>query len=387
MRSADKKSSIHEKLIEVNLYKTAIPMIILVAILMCIVSVFLVTEMYKRSNDIMYSIKASLDQNLDQYEKKLDEIYDVVISNGQEDSMNIMLDAYVRNNAEIMSLVILDDHGLAIGGAPESIVNIGHDHSGHDYYKLLESEGSIFWSDVFMVHGANIPMVSISKKYHNVIVVLQINLEELTTFLNIFDISTNSYIAITDKTGTYLAHSDYGFVVTRTYDRERKNLIEKAPRNVNYNGHRMLAFHEQMSQNEWSIIYYQSLWDMMMPLLSIIGLGALIIVIISIHVLRMVFKLDNKLSGEVGELVYWSNKVSRGQYDIDFTESSIFEINNLYDAFNIMTQSVLTREGLLEEQRKEIIEINKGLEIEVKNRTIDLEKSLEDLRKTQMQLI
>lgn len=387
MKNQPKRNTIREKLINVNLYQSTIPMIVLAIVLMLIITVFSITQIVKRSNDIMFSIETASERDLNQYDNKLDEIYEVIIENASGKSIDAMLDAYVNANKEIMSLLVLDERGVAIAGAPENIINMGHDYSGHGYFKALNETGDVYWSEIFIVHGSNIPMISISKHYDHMTVVLQVDLEALTDFLKTFDISPNSYIAITDQSGTYLAHSDYNFVITRAYDDNRIKLLENEPQYVAYNDKHMLAFHKQLSENNWSIIFYQSILDMMTPLLTIIFVGILAIVVIGTRVIKFVLKLNNQLSKEVNELVSWSDKVAKGQYDVALKESSIKEFNDLYDAFATMTQSLLSREELLEKHRKKIVEINKGLELEVKSRTADLEASLDHLKQTQNELI
>lgn len=380
MMNQNKRNTIREKLISVNLYQSTVPMIVLAVILMFIITIFSITQIFKRSNDIMFSIEAASERDLNQYDNKLDEIYEVIIKNADTNSIDHMLAAYVNSNKEILSLLILDEKGVSIAGAPETIINKGHDYSGHGYFQALKKTGDVYWSEIFIVHGSNIPMVSISKRYERTTVVLQVDLEALTDFLKTFDISSNSYIAITDQFGTYLAHSDYRFVTTRAYDDNRLKLLNHDPQYVQYNDKHMLAFHKQLSENKWSIIFYQSILDMMAPLLIIILISILAIIMISTRVIKSVLTLNNQLSTEVNELVSWSDNVAKGQYDVELKESSIIEFNNLYDAFGIMTHSI-------EAQRKEIIEINRGLEREVKSRTADLEESLDHLKQTQNELI
>jgi signal transduction histidine kinase len=387
MHKVNGKKSIRDKLIAVNLYQATIPMIILALFLMLTIAFFAFLQMIQRSNDIMHSIEVASNRYLNQYNSKLDEVYSVISHYENPNQIDDLLDVYVQNSDEIMSLLILDSRGISIHGAPKTVVNLNYDYSGHKYFKILKESGDLFWSDVFIVRESNIPMVSISKRIDDITLVLQVNLEVLTSFLNTFDISEHSYIAITDQSGTYLAHSDYNFVTIRGYDPNRKNLLVKGSDYLKYEDRCMLAFHEHLEKNNWSILYYQSVWDTVSPLLYIILIGLMVILFIGTGVLKSVIKLNNELSNEVQELVSWSKTVATGAYDIQIKKSSITEFNNLYDAFDIMTKNVLSREKELEYRRYEIIQVNKGLELEVKNRTLELEKSLENLQKTQAQLI
>lgn len=387
MHTNTMKTSIKKKLIAVNLYQATIPMIVLAIFLMLTIAFFAFLQMIQRSHDIMRSIDVEADRYLSQYDRKLDEIYSVVMLNTDYIQMDKTLDAYVNNNDEIMSLILLDKNGISVSGAPKHIININHDYSGHKYFKNLNDLGDTYWSDVFIVRESNMPMVSISKKFDDITIVLQVNLEVLTRFLNTFEITDHSYIAIADYSGTYLAHTNYSFVTTRGHDPNIIDLPNNTSKYVTYNDQYMLAFHNYLDKNNWSILYYQSVWDTLAPLLFILIIGIVAIVLIGTRALNSVIKLNNELSSEVKELVTWSERVATGEYSIQLKKSSIAEFNNLYNAFDIMTKSILSREEELEERKREIIKINQGLELEVKNRTLELENSLEQLQKTQAQLV
>lgn len=372
----------------VNLYQVAIPMILLAVVLMIVITVISNIQMSQRSSDIMSSIEASTSRYLNRYVSSLDEIYYALFEREENlEGLDKSLKGYIASNEEIKTIWILDMDGKTIAGTPMEMTKLGYDQSGHDFYKSLDQEGRVYWSDVFITHETNRPIVSVSKRFKNAIVVLQVDLEELTDFLGVFDITDNSYIAVTDQSGAYLAHSDYTFVKTRAYDPNRLDLLANKELTLTYNGKMMTAYHRSLQDINWSIIFYQSLWDLIMPIVIVVGLGMVLIVYISTRAIQALIKLNRDLSGDVNELVTWSYEIAKGNYNVKLNDSPIEEFHKLSNAFGLMTKAVLNREEELNKKRREISEINSSLEIEVKNRTKDLETSIADLKRTQNQLI
>jgi len=386
--NGQQKINIRKKLIEVNLYRTVIPMMLMSVLLMVFIASFVGVQINYRSKDIINSIESSTSRYLNHYASSLDEVYFSLYKREEfSETLQDSIRAYIKSNAEITNIWILDSNGRVVAGAPTDNEKIGYDQSGRDYFKALKNVGDTYWSDVFVSYESNLPIVTVAKRFEDAFVVIRVDMESLTDFISVFDITENSYIVVTDKSGAYLAHSDYSFVNTRAYDPNRMKLLANGKLQTTYNGNYMWAYHKILSDTNWSVILYQSVWDLVIPVLMVIGLGVLFILVISMTVVKSILGLTQEISSEVENLVSWTNEVALGHYDIEINSGTTEEFETLKDAFKSMIKGVLTREELLEEQREEIIEINEGLEAEVKKRTEDLEKSLVYLQNTQEQLV
>lgn len=388
VRKSTEQMSLRDKLIAVNLYKATIPMIVMAFIMMSILTVFASIQRSNHSLDVINSIEVSTLRYLSRYDSSLDEVYYALYQPDKaKEEVTSALIGYVNSNKEISTVWLLDPNGKIIFGAPNHQTELGFDYSGQDYYKALERVGDIYWSDVYITHGANKPVVTVSKKFQDAIVVLRIDLESLSKFLKVFDISKNSFIAVTDTSSAYMAHTNYNFVNTRAYDPNRNALLLNERLYTEYDNKKVIAYHRILKNNKWSIIYYQSVIDLVLPIILIMGGGVIMIGLIGLMTLKAVMGLNNELSGEVKALVTWTNQVARGKYETQIKQGTTKEFDTLSGAFSVMIRGVLYREEALEAQRQEIIEINDSLEIEVQKRTEELERSLTYLKKTQVQLI
>lgn len=380
--------SIKDRMISVNIYKAWVPTILLALVLMLVSVSFSGYQIFIRSQDVIHSIESSIATYLERYISSLDEVYYAIYKqNPSKVRMQKALDAYNESNRDLIKIWVIDEMGRSEIGTPYASTDSGYDHSGHEYFYGLEDEGQIIWSDVFIVIGSNEPVVTVSKKFEDAVVVLRINLKDLTDYLSVFDISENSSIAVTDSRGAYLAHTDGSFVATRAYDPNRINLMSVRRDYVDYNNKFMYAYHTLLGDTQWSIIYYQSLSDFMMPIVFIIISGLIILVVIGYRAVSAVMKLNNDILFELNGLVDWTKRVSLGAYDRSPRKHSFDEFEQLSSSFHKMINDILNRELELRSKKQEIVEINESLELEVQKRTHDLEMSLEELKKTQRQLV
>lgn len=386
--TTNKTESIKDRMISVNIYKAWVPTILLALVLMFLSVSFSGYQIFVRSQDVIHSIESSIAIYLERYMSGLDEVYYAIYKqNPSKEDLQKSLDAYNESNKDIIKIWVIDESGQSQIGTPYASTDRGYDHSGHEYFYGLKEDGQLIWSDVFIVIGSNDPVVTVSKKYEDAVVVLRINLIDLTDYLGVFDISEKSSIAVTDSRGAYLAHTDSTFVATRAYDPNRINLMTVERDYVDYNNKFMYAYHKLLGDTQWSIIYYQSLSDFMLPIIFIIVGGILILTLIGYRAISAVMKLNKDILLELNGLVDWTKRVSLGEYDRSGRRHSFDEFEQLSSSFHKMINDILNREMELRSTKQEIVKINEGLELEVKRRTEDLETSLEELKKTQNQLV
>ncbi len=380
--------SIYKRLMQVNILRATLPLIMLALMIMLVSTVYVLSLMYHRTEDVISSIESSTSIFLRSYLNSLDEIYLSQYKIDHTSSrLGMGLEAFNQSNSEIESIWILDLDGRAIAGTNLNVSEIGRDYSGHDYYINLKNVGDVFWSDVFISQGENRPIVTVAKKYEETIVVLRISLSKLTDMLHIFNISDHSYIAVIDSSGAYIAHSDSEFVTTRAYDPNHLRLIEQERKLTTYEGNSMLAFYRVINDTHWGIIYYQSIQDVLAPAAIMLALGIGFIAGISFMSLSAVFRLNSEIANELEELIGWTKHVARGDYTRVISKRSFDEFNNLSDSYNVMMSEIVKREEELEVSRKELEQVNQNLEKLVELRTKALEKSLDELKSTQAKLI
>jgi signal transduction histidine kinase len=115
-----------------------------------------------------------------------------------------------------------------------------------------------------------------------------------------------------------------------------------------------------------------------------------IITLLSIGFLLMIsliFYLGYRIIKRLSVLISSSQKIGEGHYHVRAPSKGRDEIAQLATNFNQMAQAIEDHIADIETGRKRVEELNVSLEDRVKERTIELATTLEDLKKTQDELI
>ncbi len=122
--------------------------------------------------------------------------------------------------------------------------------------------------------------------------------------------------------------------------------------------------------------------------------GAILMGLGLISGIFLMFYLSHLLSRRIGTLINASSAISEGDYSQVAPEQGEDEIAQLARHFNMMSESIRHRITALEEGRKEIAQLNEGLEQRVAERTRELSEvndtlanTIEDLKQTQQSLV
>jgi C4-dicarboxylate-specific signal transduction histidine kinase len=348
------------------------------------------------NEDILSSINREVDTFLELTSRTLDEI-NLSLSEMSTYDM-AQKQEYLENvrkiNKEIVNIYILDDDGRLVINSPYEAEFINSDYSLRNFFTLLNNVDDTYWSDVFTSYSSRFPLVTVSKKFNNHVIVLTLNLESLNELLQDFKSSPNSIIAITDSFGTYIAHTDANKIYTRSHDPHVSDYLTKNNKYFEYEGNRVKGLFKAVNNTNWKIILYQSnadFYSVIIRMLASIIISTVIILAISLYINASTVK---KVIQDFNYILLGANKVSNGDYEYIETNFLLKELNEFKEHFNTMTNAVKLRESQLEESKKEISNANHNLEKLVEMRTKELhqknkelETNLSNLRLAQNRLI
>lgn len=348
------------------------------------------------NEDILSSINREVDTFLELTSRTLDEI-NLSLSEIDTDDIT-QKQEYLENvrsiNKEIVNIYILDESGRLTINSPYESEFINSDYSLRNFFTLLNNVEDTYWSDVFTSYSSRFPLVTVSKKFENHVIVLTLNLESLNDLLQDFKSSPNSIIAITDSFGTYIAHTDANKIYTRSHDPHVSDYLTKNNKYFEYEGNRVKGLFKAVKNTNWKIILYQSnadFYNVIVRILASILISTSIILGVSLYINANTVK---KVIQDFNYILLGANKVSTGDYEYIKTNFLLKELNEFKEHFNTMTDAVKLRENQLEESKKEISNTNHNLEKLVEMRTKELhlknkelELNLSNLRLAQNRLI
>ena len=115
-------------------------------------------------------------------------------------------------------------------------------------------------------------------------------------------------------------------------------------------------------------------------IISLLSVGFLLMITLIFY---LVFRIIKRLSG----LISSSQQIGEGHYEVRAPSRGNDEIAKLATHFNQMAQAIEDHIKNIETSRQRVEELNVSLEDRVKERTVELATTLEDLKKTQNELI
>lgn len=299
-----------------------------------------------------------------------------------EENIQVLVDAILKNNTRLSTILIINDEGIVEFSSPMDDSIISTDQSSYPYFVNIQEDEKIYWSNAFFSYETKYPLVGISMKVNDQVIVGILNMQEIAELIQDIDIGERNIITITDDQGTYIAHTNMDKVFLREVD-SNYNAYRSSGSPIDsvlHDGLRHIPTYKIIPDRNWSISILQSYRDYYQPLLqvSLVSLFLTMVILIIAFTLsrRRIVKITNTLK----DIIQGTKIISDGSYSHRIEENMYSELNELTIHFNEMT-SVL-----------EII--TDDLEKQVKDRTqalsktnLELQISLEQLKNTQDKLV
>ncbi len=141
------------------------------------------------------------------------------------------------------------------------------------------------------------PLVAISAKGNDEIIVGILSLTELSDLIQQIDLGENSVVAITDSSGTYIAHTNFNRVAERDKDllfKQFDDFVDNESMTVKYLGEEMMPNVVFVADSNWAVIIYQSFEDLTNPIrrliYAIVVVSAVVLVLSLLLSIRKVKK-------------------------------------------------------------------------------------------------
>lgn len=367
-----------------DLLRTAIiNQIIIVFVVFLTISVllssFVVSEIRRNSANIVSAINTNVEGIFRHSSQSLDEIYHLYAQESPEDSghRRRIFNIFRNSDHSIEGIMILDGKGVLLDGGSEEGIIKGTDYSTQAFVKNIPKVGDTFWTGVSIAQKTGQPTAYVSKRFENYIVVIRLNLNDISRFIETFRLSDKSEVAITDASGVYLINEDPELVKSRTYDNYIRN--EKRDLITAYKERYYLPYVSEIQGQGWKIIVYQSLSDYMLPTAMMLSSILAVSVLLIFFVNWLNYRSLKAITLDLNLLEQQALEISRGNYDLNPIQSKYMEIEMLSQSFNILINNIRLREEDIETQNQHILRLNEGLEKQVKQRTRQLEGANDEL--------
>lgn len=340
-----------------------------------LLSSFVVSEIRRNSANIVSAINLNVEEIFTRSVESLDEVYHLYVQENPEDSSHRrrIFNIFRNSDNTIEGIMILDGKGILVDGGAEETLQKGLDYSSQIFVKSIPKSGDTYWTGVSIAQNTGLPTAYVSKRFDKYIVVIRLNLKDITGFVERFKLSDKSEIAITDANGIYLINNHSALVKSRSYDQyirsDSHKLITK------YQNRYYLPYVSEIQGQGWKIIVYQSLSDYLLPtalmLVSILAVSVFLIFFVN----WLNYRSLKVITRDLNLLEQQALEISKGDYEIEPLTSKYLEIEMLSQSFRILIDNIRLREHDIEDQNTHILRLNEGLEKQVRYRTTQLEST------------
>lgn len=268
----------------------------------------------------------------------------------------------------VSSVLLTDREGMIVDTLPPAPDLLGNDLSRQPYFQKALDEVS--WSESFIDWRTGSATVALSGPFQGGACVFLLDLSTLQRRIESLEFSEGASMAISDRFGTTIAHTERGFVDRR----EPIPWANRGPRPTAYQvtdaeGRDALLWVRPLGESGWTFYYSLPSSTLWLPLANL-SILTLLILVLSVGIAStLLLARVNRLTRPFAEFTQAAVNIGSGVYVPIQVPPNPHEFLILGNAINEMCQSILSRE-------QAILELNRTLEARVEARTQDLSQAV-----------
>ncbi len=303
---------------------------------------------------ILYQIESEIDKFL----SKIYKLSYYIETNYQNN--NILLKNIVDTNTNISSILILSKDGIIEDFYATTNLNIykGFDYSNQEYFKGIKLNED-YWSNVFLSTVDEEAAISYSFKMEDKVVVLMIQLREVSDFISRFKNQDNTHmVKIFDNSGTVILNPNNPDLVLQRFNEKTQKVFTELIDVLS--PYQFSIFYSKTFEEEqygtytsiektgWKIVVRES-YELILKSLNSIILGMIFTIITFIIVaILLSLRISRRIFRSLDDLQQTTTSIANGNYNIEIRKSYYGEFNLLLNSFNKMRIEIDKREDSLE---------------------------------------
>ena len=263
----------------------------------------------------------------------------------------------LRFNPFFQLIQLLDTNGIITHVAPFRPDHIGLDMSGHPSFKSAIGKSEPTWSDGFISSQTDALSATISVPFKQGMIIAKLNLDQLSSVLDISSIGDGGFAALIDTRGVIIAHSepamsDKSINIANLPSVARGLKGEEGSWEERWNRQKGLASIAFIDMNHWVIIVFQPDSESKAIVNRIERLSFFFLAACFVLVLTGQYLILRRLMRPVHKLEKQSLMVAEGLYNQKVTPY-YQEFISVTNSFNIMADRIRKRElELIESEEK-----------------------------------
>ncbi|PUE65530.1 ATP-binding protein [Arcobacter caeni] len=299
-----------------------------------------------------------IESEMDKFLLKIYKISSYIKDNYPQD--NNLLKNIVDTNTNISSILVLNKDGIIEDFYASTNLRIyrGFDYSNQEYFKNIKNNDD-YWSNVFLSTIDEEAAISYSFKLEDKVVVLLVQLKEISDFISRFKNQDNTYmVKIFDSGGTVIINpSNPDLVLQRFNEKSQKvfteliDVLKPYEFKIFYSdsfSEEQYGTYTSIEKTGWKIVIRES-YELILQSLNNIIFGMIFSMVLFLSVsIFLSLKISKRIFKSFDDLQQTTASIANGNYNINIKKSYYNEFNILLNSFNKMKIEIDKREDSLE---------------------------------------
>ncbi|MCK8058448.1 MULTISPECIES: ATP-binding protein [unclassified Fusibacter] len=370
-----------------------LPLLIISLVAMNFTQSFLLEEAKNNNRQIVENLKTSVEVFFDEPSNTLKLLRDLLISADYLNQDALTFSIFNDNVSHFDHYMIIDRDGIVEFSYPEDNNIIGFDNSSLEAFKKISSGVQEYWSKTYLGTVNNEVSIDYALPLGDKTLVGTIHLKRFIELYSAVANTKDLIIGITDSTGTYILHTDYGNVeqrITDPYVNKRILNYDKVSfENMDVYGTTLLSDYE-----DWHVVSYEPVSHIRDRILTYTIILSMIIFITILVVSVIASRIIHLIKASLQSVLDRTDAIAKGNYELIDSDNSFKEFEEISKNFSNMANQIKSREDEILDKNEEILAMNENLETRVSERTLELTNinheliaTIDDLEATKAQLV
>lgn len=311
----------------------------------------------------------------------------------------VFKDGITGTNAALLfrRIELTDWNGNVAAAWPSGNGRIGASLPGRSFKDKFDAGYGYYFSPCYNSYDTSTPVVDLIIPCGEGQLIGTLDVAVIQKYLSPPVSDRDTVIGILDRNGVWLASTNTDLTnSTETSAMSAQWAAQPEGRQdlTRILGQRYIPFTKAITNSEWSIVILSSIESLQNKLDYLKMALRLTVIVLLITGLGFLSLINAKVKKQIRSILDFAERISAGRYAFLLPPKMFREMEELLGRFEDMAKKIEKRELEIHEKNRSILTLNSELEARVERRTQqlrsanqDLEKTLDALKETQLQLI
>ncbi|WML37449.1 EAL domain-containing protein [Clostridium sp. OS1-26] len=348
-----KRKRLWLSIVEGNLIAIVFPIMLLGYFISLNIINYFYNDTVEKNSIIVNTFTSYMDKTLDEPLEILKNIELMLKDNGGN-YKNITLEKIDASHYFFQRIEIINNKGKVVYATPLTTNTIGEDRFGQDFFKYVNKNNKVYWSQPSISIVTNQPTITLALSSEDKIIVGYLNLNRIRELSGDFikDFGNKVTVAITDEHGIFISNKNPNLANERKLEPnfdEIKDMIAKHINHatLNYNGNKIFVNISRIKLTGWYVIVYEPSNEVYLVVKNLILLLIVLLIVCLVISTILTFVRANEIVYAIKELNDQTKRIASGEYYDNIGKQSYSEFDELIDNFNLMSKEIKERDSKL----------------------------------------